>query len=177
MPSTFGGLWIDAPDADARIDGRRETGQLDDRQADLLHQFRRQGYVILPGAIPDDVLEPALADFDKAYAGGYPELRFECGQVLSGHEPWRAEILDYPAKALDLHHFSKAIRNLMFAPAVAEFLGLILKRRRWRPKRWGSSEARPRRATRIPPTSRTLWGAALRLRGSRWKMSLWVPAS
>jgi hypothetical protein len=125
--SAFGGLWIDSGDAAARIEGRRETGQIDDRQAELLHRFRLDGYVILPNAIPNGLLEPALAAFDKAYAGGCPGLLFECAQVLSGHEPWRKEILEHPAKALDLHHFSCAIRRMIFAPAIVEFLGLIFE--------------------------------------------------
>ena len=58
-------------------------------------------------------------------------LRFECGEITGGRQaiPWQSEINQYPAKALDIHYFSAAIRDLIFAPAVVAFLGLIFENR------------------------------------------------
>ena len=71
--------------------------------------------------------DAAALDLDRAYAGGFPDLKFECNAVERNHITWRPEINPHPAKALDIHHFSPAIRNLMFADAIAEFLGLIFE--------------------------------------------------
>ena len=128
IPSRFGGLWIDSLDAPARIDGRLETGQISRRQAVLLRNFIRDGYVVIENAVDPATVEEALVEFDAAYAGKYDRLLFECNEVSPGkHTAWRPELNDHPAKALDLHHFSRAIRNLIFAPRVTEFLALIFE--------------------------------------------------
>ena len=69
--------------------------------------------------------DKAALDLDRAYAGGFPDLKFQCHRVTRDHIHWQPEINPHPAKALDIHHFSPAIRDLMFADAIAEFLGLI----------------------------------------------------
>jgi phytanoyl-CoA hydroxylase len=123
--SQYGGLWIDDGDALDRIKGRFETGQITRPQADLLEFFVVNGYVILPSAIEAPMIEGALADFDKAFRGGYEQLKFEAPMVSRETMSWRPEMMAVAAKALDIHHFSGAIRRLMFAPAITEFLALI----------------------------------------------------
>ncbi len=123
--SPFGGLWIDEADAADRIKGRLETGQITERQASLLEFFLNNGYVILPSAIEAPMIEAARADLDRAYSGGYESLRFNAHAVASEPITWRPGVEAGPAKALDVHHFSPAVRRLMFASPIAEFLGLI----------------------------------------------------
>jgi hypothetical protein len=125
--SPFGGLWIDEADALDRINGRLETGLITERQAGLLEAFQRDGYVILSSAIEPSMIDAARADLDLAYAGGYEHLRFEAPAVLPEQATWRPGVETVPAKALDIHHFSAAVRRLMFAPAITEFLGLIFE--------------------------------------------------
>jgi phytanoyl-CoA hydroxylase len=125
--SRFGGLWIDEGDALDRIKGRLETGQITGRQAELLEFFAANGYVVLRSAIEAPLVEAARADLDKAFRGGFERLKFEAPPVAPGNIPWRPGVETVAAKALDIHHFSPVIRRLMFAPAVAEFLGLIFE--------------------------------------------------
>jgi hypothetical protein len=127
MPSPFGGLWPDLPNAPDIIQGKLEIGQITERQANLLRSWTGNGYVILEHAIPSAVVNDAARDLDHAYAGGFPELKFECHTVAPQHVPWQPEINPFPAKALDIHHFSPAIRDLIFADAIGEFLGLIFQ--------------------------------------------------
>ena len=89
--------------------------------------FVRDGYVALKAAVPDALLEAALADLDRAYQGGIPDLRFTCRGLVTEAAPWRPEMLPRPAKALDIHYMSKPIRRLIFAPAICEFLALIFE--------------------------------------------------
>jgi hypothetical protein len=124
-----GGLWIDATDAIDRVQGRHATGQISDVQAERLQMFIRDGYVILNAAVPDALLKAALTDFDKAFRGGMPDLRFTCPGDVKGAAPWRPEMLLQPAKAVDIHYLSKPIRQLIFAPAICEFLALIFESR------------------------------------------------
>jgi len=129
LPSRFGGFWPDAANADDIVQGRLEIGQITERQAEQLRFWIQNGYVILEKAVPVCVIDQAARDLDRAYAGGFPELKFECNAVAPEHIHWQPELSDHPAKALDIHHFSPAIRSLMFADAIAEFLGLIFESR------------------------------------------------
>lgn len=127
MPSAFGGLWPDLPNAADIIQGKLELGQISAQQAEKLRCWVQNGYVILENAIPSAIIDRAALDFNRAFAGGFPELKFECHAVSRGHINWQPELNLHPAKALDIHHFSPAIRPLIFADAIAEFLGLIFE--------------------------------------------------
>ncbi|MEJ0020030.1 MAG: phytanoyl-CoA dioxygenase family protein [Acetobacteraceae bacterium] len=125
LPSRFGGLWPDLSNAVDVVQGKLEAGHITPAQAARLTFWMNNGYVILENAIPAPVVDRAAADLDRAYSGAFPDLKFECHSVSPDHIPWRPEINPFPAKALDIHHFSQAIRDLMFADAIGDFLGLL----------------------------------------------------
>jgi ectoine hydroxylase-related dioxygenase (phytanoyl-CoA dioxygenase family) len=127
LQSAFGGLWPDAPNAADVVQGKLETGTITAKQADRLRFWMQNGYVILEKAIPAAIIDAAARDLDRAYAGAFKGLNFECHAVTPDHVEWRRDINPHPAKALDIHHFSPAIRNLMFADPIAEFFGLIFE--------------------------------------------------
>lgn len=127
LPSSYGGLWPDLANAEDIIAGRLEIGQLTAAEAEKLRFWVRNGYVILERAIPEPVIDAAARDLDRAYAGGFADLKFECHAAGPQQMAWRPEINPHPAKALDIHHFSPAVRELMFADAIADFLALIFQ--------------------------------------------------
>jgi phytanoyl-CoA hydroxylase len=127
MTSRFGGLWPDLPNAADLIEGKLEIGQITERQAEKLTFWMSNGYVILQNAIPAPLADRAALDLERAYAGGFPDLKFECHAIAADHLHWQPELNPHPAKALDIHHFSPAVRDLMFAGAITEFLGLIFE--------------------------------------------------
>jgi len=129
LPSPFGGLWIDQPNADDIIEGKLELGMISAAQAEQLRFFIQNGYVIIPRAVPAKAVAAARADLERAYAGNIEGALFECGPLGRGVFPWQKEVNDYPAKVMDLHHFSIACRNIMFAQKIATFLGLIFESR------------------------------------------------
>ena len=53
----FEGLWTDRVDVDSMIERRRRAGQLREGDVELLTHWLDNGYVILPGAVPLDVLQ------------------------------------------------------------------------------------------------------------------------
>lgn len=129
MRARFGGLWTDAPDAADVIAGRHSIGALSDCNAELLTGWIKDGYVILRGAIPAHLLDAAGTDLDRAYQGGFAALMFQCLSLNPNDIFWRPDINAKPAKALDLHWHSEGIRDLIFAPAIVEFLHLIFERK------------------------------------------------
>jgi hypothetical protein len=127
LENKFGGFWYDQPNALDIIQGKLEIGQIDAEEAGMLRALVTDGYFVLPGAIPSEILEPALADFDKCYAGELPGILLECPEVIKSRaaSPWQKEMNSVPSKALDIHHQSAAIRNLIFSDKISRFLGLL----------------------------------------------------
>ena len=124
-PSPFGGLWPDRPDAVDLIDGKLDCGLITRKQAERLRFWVENGYLVLQKAIPEALIERAAQDLDRAYSGQIADLKFECHAIARDRIAWRPEISVHPSKALDIHHFSPAIRYLIFSDPIAEFLALI----------------------------------------------------
>jgi phytanoyl-CoA hydroxylase len=127
LPSPFGGLWPDLANASDVLAGKLETGQVTSDQAALLSFWITNGYVVLEGAIPPALVDSVAKDLDSAYAGGMPDVRFECHKVGPDLVSWEPEIIEHAAKVIDMHHFSPAARELMFAEPISDFLGLIFE--------------------------------------------------
>ena len=126
--SRYGGLWTDHANALDIVEGRLDLGWITPAEAAQLRHWITQGYVVIPQAIPEAILDAAQADLELAYGGGIPEMRFAIHGV-GQNVAWVPEARVNPAKALDLHWHSEATRDLIFAPGVLAFLHLIFERR------------------------------------------------
>lgn len=129
IPSPFGGLWPDQANALDIVAGKLEIGQITDPQAKLLEHWIGYGYVVMEKVISPALIDAAVNDLDRAFSGNMPGARFECHKIAPGLVEWQSEIADHAAKVIDMHHFSRAVRSLMFADPISEFLGLIFESR------------------------------------------------
>ncbi len=129
--SPFGGLWPDLPNAQDILAGKLEIGQVTEAQAVLLRQWIERGYVVLENAIPDAILDAAQEALEMAYSGRLPRQLFECGAVVKSRAAtrWLKEFNDHPAKALDIHFLSGAIRDIIFSDAISDFMALVFESR------------------------------------------------
>jgi ectoine hydroxylase-related dioxygenase (phytanoyl-CoA dioxygenase family) len=127
LATQFGGFWTDQPNSWDLIRGRLEAGLITAIDAEHLRFWVTNGYLILENAIPESVLDAATKDLDRGYSGRLPELLFECQDVIGSRKasPWRKEMNEVPAKALDLHYQSVAVRELIFSEVPMRFLGLL----------------------------------------------------
>lgn len=123
--SPFGGLWTDAPNALDLVQGKIELGNISEAEAEQILFWIDNGYMILPGAVSEEVALRAERALDLAYSGKMSELLFECHRVSRDIIPWRAEMNACPAKALDIHMFSEAIRETVFASPITRMLGIL----------------------------------------------------
>jgi len=126
--SPFGGLWTDHTNAPEILQHKLDSREITPGHAQQLTDWMRDGYIVLENAIPDEDLNAAVADLDKAYSGGFKKALFECHKLYDkGNIGWQSEVREYNAKVLDLHYFSDAMQKIMFSPIIVEFLKLIFE--------------------------------------------------
>ena len=122
---------------------RRSASSLE-HQAEQL-QFRMQnGYVILENAIPPSLVDKAALDLDRAYAGGFPDLKFDATPSRRPHR-WQPEPQPAPRQGAT-STISRRQSATLCLPTIAEYLGLILIQGVSLRRRWVSCAARRRRA-------------------------------
>lgn len=102
------GHWINAPDAEQKIDEHVRSGRLTSREADQLRSFMRDGYVILDELLPEDLLQRANEALDQAVAQGWQGYRYGDSTRLE-----------------QMHVHFPAIRDIWLYPAVHRFLSII----------------------------------------------------
>ncbi len=126
--SPYGGLWTDLETAEALVAGKVATGVLSGEDADLVTRWRRDGYVIIPGAVDSQAIDRALRDFDRAYDGELPAKMSFWDTEHHRVDASRAHIRKHEAKVLDLHALSEAAQDIVFAPRLARFLHILFER-------------------------------------------------
>lgn len=126
--SRFGGLWVDLGNAFDILNGKLELGVVTAEQHAALAAIIRDGYAILPGAVPEPILSAARDALERAYRGEDPGQWFNWEGLSGGATTWTPKCLELPAKAVEIHARSEAIRDAIFAPAVSEFLAALFER-------------------------------------------------
>jgi hypothetical protein len=123
--SVHGGLWTDRLDAGARLGSRLEQGKLDAGQSERLRQWIELGYVILPGAVPHELIDRVVEDVEDAWRRGDSSFVVELGDAQAPLDPaLRARLY----KLVDLYARSPSTLQAAFSGPIADFLRLVFER-------------------------------------------------
>lgn len=129
--SRFGGLWIDRSDVDDELAERVRSGVVSGEVGAQIASFVRDGWVVLPGAVPRELTRQIRAELDALWASPPPGALVET-YSLRGVARYVAPdpaVRRRPHKLLDLHAHSAAARRAIAAPAVLAFLSAIFDAR------------------------------------------------
>jgi hypothetical protein len=122
--SRFGGLWTDRDDAPLELERRLDDGRISESQAELLQEWMADGRVVLTGAVPVEAIERFAADITRAFAEGDPRLLVERDGEKNTLTPGTPTHL---ARVVDAYVHFESARDLLFAPAIVEFLSLVFE--------------------------------------------------
>lgn len=144
--SRFGGLWTDLSNARSVIDGKASLGWLSPAEAERLRRWVEDGFVVLPQAVPHELIDRLDADVERIWNGSSSERCFveyhAEGAVL--HRAGR-EFKEKRAKLLDLHGHLESARHVIFSTAILRFVSLLFERPLLAFQclyfRWGSRQA------------------------------------
>jgi len=123
----FGGPWIDAPDFMDRLGQQHRDGLLSDALCDSLVKFVREGYVVLPQAVPPERVEQLNRDIEHAWRNPPPGLSvetFEPKGKLRVVAP-ALSLREGRTKLLDIHAHLESARAAIANPIAIEFLTAI----------------------------------------------------
>lgn len=127
--SRFGGLWPDLEDAQEGLAGRQEAGLLEAQEVDLFRNWIEMGYVVLPGAVSEDVIDRLAGEVDELWELGHPEIQAEVfSDGRRRFESIGPACRELPHKVLDLHGFLESAREAIFSSAIRGFVTKLFER-------------------------------------------------
>jgi Phytanoyl-CoA dioxygenase (PhyH) len=147
--SRFGGLWSDQTNATAIIDGKETLGWITSDEAKLLRRWLSDGYIILPKAVPEDLVDRLETDVEAIWSDSSSArcfVEYYPGEDTS-YRIQRAgsRFKDVPTKLLDLYAHLESARRIVFHDSILRFLSLIFERPALAFQclyfRWGSRQA------------------------------------
>lgn len=123
--SRYGGLWVDRRDAHEVLAKKRSRGEVTAPDADVLAKYIEHGYVVLPKATDETVIDQYLDFFEAAWDAP--------PQTINMH--WNRQIIeidrahyDDVTKVCDMHGYFLRAEELIYPPAVLRFLTQIFER-------------------------------------------------
>jgi hypothetical protein len=126
-PSKFGGLWTDRQDFPEQLASKLRAGQLNDDEARRLASFSKQGYLILPGAVPSAMIDAYLADLDSLRMQDDTPLKvtsFELEQPIQYNSEVHARYKSI--RTVDDYFYLPGARALLFNQTIERYLHLLL---------------------------------------------------
>ena len=123
--SRFGGLWVDRRDAHDVLAERLARGLVDEDDAALIAQYIDEGFVVLPGAVDDAVIDDYLEFFERSWDEAPPKI---CAYYQGKVHRVSRELYDEVAKVSCLHWYYRRAAEIIFPPAVLRFLTQIYDR-------------------------------------------------
>lgn len=127
--SRFGGLWIDRHDWLDRLGVKFRNGEISDEMSVAIFRFVRDGYLVIPSAVPADVVDRLNADIEKVWKNppnGLLVETFEPDGKMRNTKPDVA-LRAGRTKMLDLYAYSKAAREAIASPKTMAFLSAIFE--------------------------------------------------
>ncbi len=126
--SRFGGLWVDRSDWIDILGERHRSGKLDDETAQQIYSFVRDGYVVLPGAVPARMIASLNDEIERGWSRPPLGLMIETLEPSGQKRVIRPDprLRDGRTRMLDFYAVSETARRVIVVPAPIKFLTAVL---------------------------------------------------
>jgi hypothetical protein len=127
--SRFGGLWIDRSDFMDRLGLKHRRGEIDDATAMALCRFVRDGYLVIPGAVPPAEVAALREELERIWADPPAGLLVETFEP-DGRMKYVAPDIRHrggATKLLDLYTVSRLAQAVTASPACMRFLSAVFE--------------------------------------------------
>ncbi len=110
--------WLDCDDAETQIEAKLAAGMISEYEAKQCRFWKDNGYIILEGAIENEVLDGVWAAYERAIADGTIELKPESA---GPDDPW-------PGRFQDVHDKVPAFCRVMRHPTLLHWVSLLMEK-------------------------------------------------
>ncbi len=117
--------WVDQEGFDAELNRRRKSGQVNEKDADLLRDWHRNGYAFFPGAATAAEIDAVVADYEQYWQDRPADLKIlseGLGVKAINEVPSRQEMGHHHYRMLDVQDVSENARKLILLPRITSFL-------------------------------------------------------
>lgn len=125
--SAFGHLWIDRSNFVDELGARHRRGELDEEQCSQLFRFVRDGFLIIPNAVPPRAVSALNDEIDGLWArppAGLTVETFEPNDAMRYARP-ELRLRDGRTKLLDPYACSDVVRRATAAAPAVKFLAAV----------------------------------------------------
>jgi phytanoyl-CoA hydroxylase len=122
--SRYGGLWIDQLDFDEQFPVRLKSGKLTAAQAEQVTFFVKNGYLIIPGAVPASACDRFSDDITNAWHHGDERLLVQRPGERTG-APLTAGAPRVMARVVDSYVYYESALDLLLSDSISKFLKTI----------------------------------------------------
>jgi SAM-dependent methyltransferase len=130
IPSVFGGMWTDRKDWAKVLESKIAAGHIGESTARQVQKFAQDGFVVLPGVIPRELIQQIKEDVQSSLSAGASSLRAETQSAPGRLVPITELSADERAgftKLFDLHAESEALRLALMRDDVHQFMRAVLQ--------------------------------------------------
>ncbi len=121
-------LWLDQPDAAARIDLRRNAGVITELEAERLRTFSEQGYLRLSLGEPESLFRDFENDIQRIWRERPANVAVSSkGGWLTAFSDSDLQGPEEGYRIADFHSFSEAAKQLYVHPQIFRYVELILE--------------------------------------------------
>ena len=113
----YGELWVDRTE---KVAARLK--RVPDPLRPYVRDFIERGYVVFPGAVPEEIVDRIIADKNRVFAEPEKFVLKHKGQYT---DPCTLEALDRGDRIVDLFAISPAARDAIAAPIITQFLQTV----------------------------------------------------
>lgn len=119
-------LWLDRPDALARLEERRLSGELSAEQAENLARFVRDGYFVFRPKLRESLFEEIDREVERLWRDQPADMAFAYRSLLTRFSGGDGGKRLPSVRIADLHTFSSAARELFLHDEIHAYVELIL---------------------------------------------------
>ncbi|MBV8553577.1 MAG: phytanoyl-CoA dioxygenase family protein [Acidobacteriaceae bacterium] len=122
--SRYGGLWIDRRDFEDALVERQRKGEISKDEADQVRFFEKNGYLILPGAVPASACDRFECDIAAAWERGDERLLIQNPTEYYG-KPLAAGAPRVQTRVVDSYVYYESALDLLLSDSIARFMRII----------------------------------------------------
>lgn len=124
--SRYGGTWVDRVDFHEQLSKRIRQHRLNRAEVEQVQAFAKNGFLIIPGAVPANACDRFSNDITNAWRSGDERLLVQRPRERTG-QPLKAGSARVQARVVDSYVYYRSALALLLSRSIVRFLTLVFE--------------------------------------------------